>query len=807
MVSQHITTRYPGTDPDTLFDLLDYLREQGFKITTDTYALVQDLLLVLVALGEDVKDKEVLTSYLAPVLCTNPREQANFPQYVDRWYSGSLAEKQQYDREIHKQLHRTVSSWQTWWWVIAVGALLSAAILWISLDKPRPAKLKSNPENAAEAVKSAAGAAAAGISEAPSHVLLHFALFVPITLLAYVAWWYVRGRLFLQRRASSEPPDLITVSLGSQLSQQLDQAFLRRTAGELRRRYLTPSEELAIEQTMERTIRNNGEFSPVYRSRLVAPEYLVLIDRKSFKDHNAHLVGEVIEQLQSMQVQIEKYYFDGDPRSLFPTPAQGSPISLRELLARNLDARILIFTDGEGLFDAVTGEMESWSEILWKRSPVAVFTARAKEAWGYREQVLNERAICLPATIDSVIAFAKSCNGMRLQEPHRVSSYALLPSELSERPARWLERDSPEPVLVTQVLHSVHRFLGDEGYFWLAACAAYPALNFNLTLYLGNELKDAAGQPLFSLPRAASLFRLPWMQEGYMPDWLRLRLLEELSPEQTQSIRQALNRVWISAAAGSSKAIDLEIARKYSHSVMIFGRQLFRRLRRSSPAESPLRDYVFASVMFGRSHTPLALQIPRFWHSLLRSRKERKPKPGETARPPKLLWKYRWLAIVPYVSPIIGFFAWIAGIDTSYKKIVSVVFVSFVIGPIAFPLMKSVRRRHQVLYHAYQALYLWLLPVLYIIFVILFIFALSKMGMASDSYLFLALGIYSMIPVCLLLVGLWLTAVVSALRGNTIRLPLWLGRLARRSADRWVIVPADTRVQQKVAEIELSAAA
>ncbi len=808
MVSDpHITTRYPGTDPDTLFDLLDYLREQGFKITTDTYALVQDLILVLVALGEDVKDKEVLTSYLAPVLCTNLREQVNFPQYVDRWYSGSVAEKQQYDQEIHEQVHRTVSLWQTWWWVIAVGALLSAAIVWISMDKPRPVELKSNPENAAEAVKSAAGAAAADISKTPSHVrwhfLWHFVPFVPITLLGYVAWWYVRGRLFLQRRASEESPDLITVSLGSQLSQQLDQPSLRRTAGELRRRYLAPSEELAIEQTMERTIRNNGEFSPVYRSRLVAPEYLVLIDRKSFKDHNAHLVGEVIEQLQSKQVQIEKFYFDSDPRSLFAASAQGSPIPLRELLARNLDARILIFTDGEGFFDAVTGEVENWSEMLWNRSQVAVFTSREREAWGYREQALNERAICQPATIDSVIAFAKSCNGMRLQETHRISINALLPAELSERPARWLERDSPQPMLVAQVLQAVHRFLGDEGYFWLAACAAYPALNFNLTLYLGNELTDAAGQPLFTLERAASLFRLPWMQEGYMPDWLRLRLLEELSPEQTQNIRQVLNRLWISAAVGSSKAIDLEIARKYSHSLMLFGTLLYRGLRRSSPAESPLRDYVFASVMFGRSHAPLAVRIPRFWRSLLRSRKDRAPKPGETARPPKLLWKYRWLAIAPYVSPMLGFCSWLVGIETSYKKAVPFAFIFFAIVPIVFPLIKSVRRRHQVLYHAYQALYLWLMPVLYILLVIV----LAETRMLNDTYLLLALLFYSLIPTCPLFIGLWLTGIVSALRGNTVRLPLWLGRLARRTADRWVIVSSDTRVQQKVAQAELSAAA
>lgn len=805
MVSQpHITARYPGTDPDALFDLLDYLREQGFKITTDTYALVQDLMLVLVALGENVKDKELLTSYLAPVLCTNPREQLNFPQYLDRWFEGSAAEKYQSDQEIQKQLHRTVSLWQTRWWIIAVGALLlSTAIISLILGRPTPVRPKSNPENAVDTVKIARDTAAANIGAARYRLLLHVASFLIITLLAYGAWWYVRGRLFLQRRASSEPPDLTTVSLGSQLSQQWDQVFLRRAAGELRRRYLTPSEELAIEQTLERTIRNNGEFSPVYRSRLVTPEYLVLIDRKGFKDHNAHLVGELIEQLQCKQVQIQRFHFDFDPRIVFPASAQGAPVALRELLSRNLDARILIFTDGDGFFDAVSGEVENWAEMLWKRSQVAILTAREKELWGYRERVLNERAVCLPATIGSIMAFAKSCNGQRLEGQHTVSTHALLPVELSERPARWLELDSPEPAMVTQVLEAVERFLGAEGHFWLAACAAYPAVNFNLTLYLGNELKDVAGQPLFTLERAASLFRLPWMQEGYMPDWLRLRLLAELSPEQTQTIRQALNRLWLSAAVGSSKAIDLEIASKHSHSLMVFGGLLYRWLRHGSAADSPLRDYVFASVMLGRSHTPLSVRIPRFWHSFLRSRKSRKARPGEIARTPKLIWRYRWLAIVPYASPMLGLFALFAGLGTRYRTVTSVGCLGLLIVPMVFPLIRLVRNSAPVLYHAYQALYLWLSPIL----LVLVLAALVLIPVFRDAGFLLLIIYYLMcLAFSLVFIGLWAISIISALRGNTIKLPFWLGRLARRTADRWKI-EANSAVRQTVAKTAIAAAA
>ena len=80
-----INARRLWTDPELLADLLDELREQGYNIGLDQYAVVQDLIAALIARGEDISQTENLRRWLGPVLCTSLREQENFPTHFDRW--------------------------------------------------------------------------------------------------------------------------------------------------------------------------------------------------------------------------------------------------------------------------------------------------------------------------------------------------------------------------------------------------------------------------------------------------------------------------------------------------------------------------------------------------------------------------------------------------------------------------------------------------------------------------------------------------------------------------------------------------
>jgi uncharacterized membrane protein len=590
----------PWRDPAALADLLDYLRTQGFRITADEYAVAQDLVLALIARGEDINDIASLKAFLSPVLCTNPREQTNFSAHFDRWLGRT---ERREPKAAERELEVAGQRWSLWSWVLAGVAVCLATTIVLVWPQPPVRPGAVDP---------------AGFLR----ILIYVGLVLSLLSLAWGVWWYFSGRLFLSRRSTSEEPDLIRVDLDSGLNEYLNDGRLRRAARELRRRFAVPSSELAIALTVEQTIRNNGQFMPAFRSRLAAPEYLVIIDRKNFKDHYARYIDEMIDFLAAEQLHIERYYFDVDPRTVFAAPSKYGPaIALQDLAAKYCDFRVLLFTDCVGLFNAVSGELEAWTDSLWGWPHLGVFTPNPPETWSYREHLLSERTMIMPMTAESILQFARKINGIRVLTPRAIHLIGPVSAELAERPNRWLERGPPEPRLVEDVLQSVRRFLGEDGYFWLSACAVYPAIHFNLTMYLGTNLKNAAGEPLFSFERLASLSRLPWLRSAYMPDWLRLELVRSLSRKQNTIIREVLDRLWLSIAIGSTKAIKLEIARRHPRALTTLARSVFRRLARRSSMDSPLQDHVFASVMLGGSVDPLTVRVPRIWREFLKRRK------------------------------------------------------------------------------------------------------------------------------------------------------------------------------------------
>ncbi|HTU44089.1 MAG TPA: hypothetical protein VMF91_03465 [Bryobacteraceae bacterium] len=608
-----------ATDPNRLADLLDYLRQQaGYKITPHEYAVAQDLITAVIARGDDLSN-EAVARYLAPVLCASPREQADYPEHFKRWSTQikSLPSRAPSHPDVAgKQVIAAAGRWKFWRWILlAIAAAIAVGIglLWWQRfhapHSPAPAPADS-------------GLFSIGDIHAPIIVGASIAVGLLLTLAAWAVWWYLRADLFLKRRTTNQEPDLVSVSLERGATDFLDYALLKRAARELRRRFRVPSSDLAIDPTIEQTVRNSGQFAPVFCSRLLAPEYLVLIDRATFNDHSAAYLDELFDRMEADQVRVRRYYFDHDPRSLSPHSKHESPLTLRDLSANSADARVLIFTDAAGFFNPVSGEIDSWTGALWQWPYLAFFTPKPRQTWSYQEHLLSERVPVLPAGIDSIIAFAQYMHGVRLPRLDDEDGSGPFPVQLAERPSRWMERDSPQPELVSEVLGSVLLFLGDEAYLWLSACAVYPELHFNLTVYLGANLKDAQGNPLLTTRRLTALFRLPWFKAGYMPDWLRLYLVSGLSQEDLAFVRGVLNRLWLSAASGSDKAINLEIAHKHQGALTELARSVFRKMARRSTAVSPLRDHVFASVMLGRSLERLGVRIPGAWRRILKYRRE-----------------------------------------------------------------------------------------------------------------------------------------------------------------------------------------
>jgi hypothetical protein len=600
----------PWAYPGGLFDLLDYLREHGFRITTSEYAVVHELMAAMIDRGLDLSDPNIVKSHLGPVLCWSARDQASFSSHFDRWTSRHAPTREPRPG-VENDLEQASRGWRVWRWVLAAVcvAVAIAAVAWWRTSVPATVQVET-PPLAREVVPTQT------VSRAGFSIALVSAVSFVLTALSWGAWWFYRGRMFLKRQPTVDEPDLLSISLENRLPEVVEEP-LRRIARQMRRRRAVPSSVLDVGRTTEEAVRRNGVFTPVFGTQYVQPEYVILIDRRSFRDQGAGYLDELAEELTRAQVWITRYYFDEDPRVLVPRDGINAT-TLRDLCLTSHDRRMLFFADAAVLLDPVSADLAVWTEPLRLVREAALFTPKPREHWSSAEERAKRVVAIYSATLSSVEDFVMTMAGVPVADRPYSAAEGPFPWELSLRPERWLERDGPDSAVIEDALGSVRRYLGPDGYFWLAACAVYPEIHFNLTEYLGTTLKGADGFPLFTTDRFTALSRLPWMHNAYMPDWLRLRLVTSLDPEHNQQIRDALNALWLSVATGGTRPIELEIARLNPLAVTAMARSMFRKLRHRARERSVLRDRVFASIMLGRSLEPLAVRIPRMWRTLMR---------------------------------------------------------------------------------------------------------------------------------------------------------------------------------------------
>jgi outer membrane biosynthesis protein TonB len=425
-------------------------------------------------------------------------------------------------------------------------------------------------------------------------------------------WWGRRARLFLERRATSEAPDLTRVSVKASVGELYKSFGIPRLAQRLRVRRPIASDRIDARATVLSTARNAGWFTPVAGSTLLVPEYLVLIDRSSPDDHQALFFDELIEHLVREEVIVARYEFDGDPRVCFRSGSLTEVTSIRSLALRHPADRLLILSSGEGLIHPLTGKIASWAEQFARWPERGLLTPRDFAHWGHTEWVLSEHGfLVFPATEEGLSALAASQgSGASLEIPSTAGSTGRFPELLRDRPRRWLEEREPQPELLTKLLAELKDYLGREGFEWLAACAVYPAIHWSLTVYLGYNLKTEEGLRLLDTERLPALARLPWFRQGSIPEWLRLALIRELPRDRDRAVRMALQALLLTASEGGAERFALEIAFARPNVLAPLAKRVFSALRSRAPEDSPLRDYVFASYMRGRKPSPLVLELP-----------------------------------------------------------------------------------------------------------------------------------------------------------------------------------------------------
>jgi hypothetical protein len=460
----------------------------------------------------------------------------------------------------------------------------------------------------------------------PGHPLMVSALAAALSLAVSLVYLKRLWDAFLTRRASDRPRLPESFTAGGLSDQGLYRSVeFSHSAQRLRRHVEHRSSVLDLTATVERTIRAGNWFTPIYRQVKRTPEYLVLIDRASLRDHQCHLATNLVRYLQQDElVAIDHYYFDRDPRYCTREQHPLHGLTLAELNERHPHHCLLIFTDGSGFFDPYNGQPQAWLNGLHHWGTPAIFTLSASGHWDAREELLIAQGFELySADGPGLAAFADRSDRIAQREPTGGATggtaVARLPARLSRLPQRWVGRTAPDPDEQDALLAELERYLGADGFLWLAACAVYPELHWPLTLELGKRL--GIREPTSLLARLAPL---PWLRHGRMPDWVHELLLDALGGRELRVRREV--ETLIGPGPGSGLALEHVVPGEEQHPAQLF-------------TGAAIRDYVFPDFMGGRLSvrvSGLRRRLAKVWRrGLLRVR--------EMLRDWQMRLRRRWL--------------------------------------------------------------------------------------------------------------------------------------------------------------------
>jgi WD40 repeat protein len=655
-MSQQITREIPDwIKSDRLTDFIEELREEGYKIGISQYIAAQKLVLTLIDQGETLDSPGSLGGYLGPIFCSSPTEQEDFQQRFKLWLDSipispapetTTSEVHSLDTkaQVLSQELGNIQSFAHW---LKIGAFVGAIILialyyfWnnsqkptviapttpnATLPTPKPSssvptpsptpKASSNPSPSPEAsklvFKPIVNASSPFFCGWQQKWLLFFMLALPVFIfynLIQLSFWSKRADLFLKRLGMDREPKLEKISIQGVEQDLFPPLIFNQIARGLKRRVRIPSQQLDVNKTIEATLKKGSWLSPVYGTYQRLVEYLFLVDSASFRDHQAQFVEEMINCLKKDGVLITVYFFEGDPRICFSKERNNSPRKLQEIIHQYHDRCLIVVSDSDRFFSDISGELEPWVNQLKTWEKRAVLTPNPISNWSNQEFFLAQNFIVLPATAEGLQVLSQVLN------PEVIKSYLLsgqvqtpLPEQLLIHSFHWLDRSPPTAAEITSMLESLEQYLGNDGYYWFTACAVFPELHWNITLYLGTQLKTQSNQSLAEVCSPIKLARLPWFRSGYMPDWLRSLLILKLTKEQELTIRSALQNLLVSSVQGTVNQQQLEVATQYEKMLPDLLNPMLRLLSKRSEDGSPLRDYLFLDFMQGKPI--LATKVP-----------------------------------------------------------------------------------------------------------------------------------------------------------------------------------------------------
>lgn len=385
---------------------------------------------------------------------------------------------------------------------------------------------------------------------------------------------------------------------------------------------------LHLRRTIEATMRNFGIPQLHFRHTNLRPSYLMLIDDEDITDPRQQLFYMWADRLrlEGLDVDIRKFHRQEGrapiAHRLFARGelSESGGEALDQLPDPPVGQRLIVVSSGEAFSDE-QGRLLPWVAAArfhrWKDR--AFFTLMEPRDWGAREVSIEqpERAadpgfIVLPLEEDALRAWAKllvsgELPNITLSDPQRY------PRLLADGKHDFLSNEIDDEQTARRLVAQLKVYLGDNGFQWLAALAVTPVVKHPLTLLIGERFFRLAGvqhdtELRYLVARNyRRLARLPWLRKEYLPDWLRILLLEELPPATQARIREVVESLLqpLSPTAGAGVPIELDTPSDD---------------RGARPFSDEAGDAIYLGYMSGLSARQLAMRAPASWREWMRKR-------------------------------------------------------------------------------------------------------------------------------------------------------------------------------------------
>jgi formylglycine-generating enzyme required for sulfatase activity len=595
---------------DALMGFIHQLRADGFSIGMGQYLYVQELLVKLAAAGQMPENPKELQSFIAPVLCQTPAEQAEFDDRFARWVRPFSPQKTvrvspsetQDDIPVPekiqskvKTVHRREQYWKQFFMICGVSIAVFMGLMLIY---------------------------------AAWKTIFQYGVYAGLFLLIMVIirwlWLHHEARLFLSRRSESEKVMTRHLFVKKPSDAPFVTTRFMQTSQEFRRHRTIASGQLDVKASIEKSIQHGGWFMPVKGTRKVSPEYLALIERNTARDHQAQFANALMDIMRNQGVYITHFYYDTIPVHCYPENDHSKRIHLMELISKYPDHRLMIFSSGEEMIDPFTDQKQSWIDMFdaWKNKALLTFSDEIAR-YGNNHPLFDSNFMVIPATDEGFRLFIESIQSEKKQDQQTIP--------MDKMPERFREDihellNEHEPHDIDSILSDVRRFVGPSGYEWFAACAIYPAVQWHLTLYLGINLTENGQQhALFHIKTLSALSQLPWFRHGSMPNWLRERLIQDMSMEQERNIRQVIYQLLLNASHEPLRSFKLTLAEYEKRFFARFAGKIVQKLTQNQVQKS-MQDVIFLTFMAD----PLSVRVPKLLRQYL---KPVKPEQRSTQQP------------------------------------------------------------------------------------------------------------------------------------------------------------------------------